>query len=332
MQYSTISYLKKAAVSKNLFLAVKGIVLGLMLYFIHLKISQGQLTPVTVTLFAQGLWERHPWYLLLFPGLLVFLNWGLEGKKWQLLAGPVIYLTLRQATRAVLTGLSLGFITPRSLGDYAGRLLEADSSQRSRLVGAVLLNRVSQSVCTYFFGLLGFAYLLLTTSFGHQLPWPLVYALLVAGLSGSLLLLGGGRRWLLEQGRRRFSHRYLQFVEVIGEYRKKDIYRLVMFAGLRYTVFTLQFVWILRLAGVPLPLPALFGGVAVVFVLKSVIPAFNFLSDLGVREFSALWVFAAFAVPESPVLLGSLLLWCLNILLPTLAGTYNVVCFRLSRL
>lgn len=306
--------------------------LGLMVYFIHLKISQGLLTPLKISLFAQGLWERHAGHLLLFPFLLVFLNWGLEGRKWQLLAAPVIRLSLRQATRAVLTGLSLGFITPRSLGDYAGRLLEADSSQRSRLVGAVLLNRISQSACTFFFGLLGMAYLLLTTPFGEQLPWALLYALLVAGLLGSLLLLGSGRRWLLEQGRRRFSHRFLQFVEVVGEYRKKDIFLLVSFAALRYAVFCLQFVWLLWLAEVSLPLPALFAGVSVVFVLKSVIPTFNFLSDLGVREFSALWVFAVFAVPESPVLLASLLLWCLNILLPTLAGTYNVVCFRLSRL
>lgn len=332
MQYSTLTNLKKAAVSKTLFWVVKGIVLALIVYFINLKVRQGHLSLQEVSVFARTLYVQHPWYLLLFPVLLVPVNWGLEGRKWQLLAEPVIRLSLAQASRAVLSGLSLGFITPRSLGDYAGRLLEAKGADRSRLVGAVLLNRVSQSACTFFFGLAGLVYLLASSSLGEQTTWFWLYPLLATGLLACLLLLGKGRRWLAELGRQRFSQSWMQFIEVIGEYRKRVILRLLLFAGLRYAVYTLQFVLILRLAEVSLSLPALFAGVAVVFVLKSVIPAFNFLSDLGVREFSALWVFSVYAVPESPLVLASLLVWCLNILLPTLAGTYNVLCLRLARL
>lgn len=332
MQYSTLSYLKKATVSNTLFWVVKGIVLALLVYFINLKVAQGQLSLMKVALFAETLYTGKAWYLLLLPVLLVSVNWGLEGKKWQLLAAPVIRLSTGQATRAVLTGLSLGFITPRSLGDYAGRLLEAEGADRSRLVGAVLLNRVSQSACTYFFGLTGLVYLLPVASLAGPGSWLSLYPLLAAGLLSCALLLGKGRRWLTAQGKQRFSHSWMQFVEVIGEYSRGEMLKLLVYASLRYIVYTVQFVWILQLADVSLPLPTLFAGIAVVFVLKSIIPTFNFLSDLGVREFSALWVFSAYAVPESQLILASLLVWCLNILLPTLAGTYNVLCLRLARL
>jgi uncharacterized membrane protein YbhN (UPF0104 family) len=332
MQYTTLSYWKKAAVNNSLFWVVKGIVLGLVVYFISLKVAQGYLSLPELGLFAQSLLVGNHWFLLLLPVLLVPVNWGLEGKKWQLLAAPVVHLSLGQATKAVLTGLSLGFITPRSLGDYAGRMLETGGGDRSRLVGAVLLNRISQSACTYFFGLCGLVFLLATTTLGGDSTGFWLYSLLAGGLLACLLLLGQGRKWLAMQGYRRFSKSWMKFVEVIGEYRKREILKLLLFAALRYTVYAIQFVWILKLANVPLPLPALFAGVALVFVLKSVIPTFNFLSDLGVREFSALWVFSVYAVPESQLVLASLLVWCLNILLPTLAGTYNVLCLRLAHL
>ena len=61
-------------------------------------------------------------------------------------------------------------------------------------------------------------------------------------------------------------------------------------------------------------------GITWVFLAKSVIPTFNFLSDLGIREFSAVLFFDSFSVPVEPIVLASLLIWVINILIPTLSS------------
>ncbi|MES2732218.1 MAG: UPF0104 family protein, partial [Bacteroidota bacterium] len=48
---------------------------------------------------------------------------------------------------------------------------------------------------------------------------------------------------------------------------------------------------------------------------------FHFLSDLGVREFSALYIFEFYHASLSAVLAATLSLWLLNILLPALSGS-----------
>lgn len=346
MQYSIFYYLKKAALPKSrpvisrsespqavqiLLWGLKMLVWGMMLCFVWLKVDQGQLSLGQIKLFAQRLYFRHNGYILVVLCLLMILNWGLEAKKWQLLAAPVASISLGRAVRAVLIGLSLGFITPRSLGDYAGRMMETPCNNRERLVGAIFLNRISQSFSTCLFGVLGLIYLGATTTIDIQFPWACLFPLVLIATLACFLFLGKGRVWMNSLLKRFAGKRLLQLVKIMGEYSNFDIRRLLAYANLRYLVFSFQFVLILKLAEIDLSLLQLAAGVAVVYLLKSLIPTFNFLSDLGVREFSALWVFSAFTLPENQLVLASLLLWCLNILLPTLFGGILILGFRLNR-
>lgn len=331
MQYSTLSYLKKEAVSKTLIWLLKALVLMLMVYFVGRKIYEGQLSPAIIADFSLQLFTAHPWYAFPVPFLLIFVNWGLEGKKWQLLSAPVSLLSLAQACRAVLSGLSLGFITPRSLGDYAGRLMESRGEERLKLVGAVLLNRISQSFCTYLAGMAGILYLVSFTAMDLPPKWLQMVPLLAGGVLLCLFFLSRSREKVVKALRQLTGRKWSHLIEIIGDYSSRTMMLVLGWAALRYTVYTFQFVWILKMTGIALPLPVLFAGVAAVFVLKSIIPTFNFLSDLGVREFSALFVFSAFAVPEGQLVLASLLVWCLNILLPALVGTFYILQMRFTQ-
>ncbi len=342
MQYTTFRDWKKAASvnpdlnrqagRKIMLFGVKVIALFLMLYFVGVKVRQGHLSFPELWLLTKGIGEQYSWYLLLTPLLLVAANWGFEACKWQILAAPVFRLSLVQATRAVLTGLSLGFITPRSVGDYAGRIIEAPGHGRRRLVGAVLLNRLSQTLVTFFFGVPGLICILYTSYSGafSVNQWRIVLPVLLAVFC-ILWFFGRGRFRLIALVEKYTGKQGGRIFKIIGDYTLKDITLVVSYAFLRYVVFTLQFILVLWLAGVQLPFVYMAAGVASVFLLKSVIPAFNFLSDLGVREFSALWAFSFFAVPENQLVTASLLVWCLNILLPALLGSVNIVRLRLNR-
>jgi hypothetical protein len=76
----------------------------------------------------------------------------------------------------------------------------------------------------------------------------------------------------------------------------------------------------MQLVGVELPLGVSVSGIGVVFLAKTVTPAFNLLSDLGVREAASLWVFEPFGAPAPVLVTATLTLWVANILMPVLIG------------
>ena len=122
-----------------------------------------------------------------------------------------------------------------------------------------------------------------------------------------------------------------RLIKILSGYAKKDIYRVFALSSIRYLVFAGQFTLLLYWLDLPLGLFEIFAGVTWILLAKSVIPAFNFLSDLGVREFSALYFFGLLGVAPAAVLTASLTIWLLNILIPTLVGSIFITQMKLSK-
>ncbi len=260
---------------------------------------------------------------------LIPLNWSLEALKWRDLVRKIQPLRFREAMTGVLAGLSLGFATPANLGDYAGRLLNLNSNRRLENIGAALLGNGAQYFVTLLGGTLGYAYFQAIHAAalhpGHRV---------LLGAMGLAIGFGcwlGLRRGVAVDGLAR--HRWLaplsRSLRVIGQYRAGDLARLLGWASLRYAVFSLQFLLVLHVFDVRLPLPDLLSSVALVFFAKTILPSFHFLSDLGIREFTALYFFSFFPVEPAAVVSATLTLWVLNILVPVLVGT--VFLLRLKR-
>ena len=155
MQFSDIATFKKFFENKRFVSLLKFTVIAVIIYFIYLKLRGEsefgkrlleQLTTETIK-------DSYPLLLLVF--LLLFANWSLEAMKWQVLVSKFEKLSFIDALKGVLTGLSMAFITPHSVGDMAGRVLHLNHNRRSEAVGAILLGRIIQSLTTYFFGFFG---------------------------------------------------------------------------------------------------------------------------------------------------------------------------------
>ena len=54
---------------------------------------------------------------------LVFVNWGFEAKKWQVLLKPLQPINFFTAFKSVLSGVTLSINTPNRIGEYGGRIL-----------------------------------------------------------------------------------------------------------------------------------------------------------------------------------------------------------------
>ena len=261
--------------------------------------------------------------------LLTPVNWGFEALKWQILLRRVEKTTFWDAYRGVLAGLSLGFALPAQLGDTAGRVLSLRTSGRADAIGASLVSGGMQFYVALVFGAVAWAYHLTVVPERDTLAGWWLLALLVS-LSALGIVFGLVRRRLLDwlaarPGLRRFSHYWV----VAGQYNDREISLAFLAAAVRYLVFSVQFYTALRLVGIVLPVDVSASGIGVVFLAKTVTPAFNLLSDLGVREAASLWVFAPFErsgvpVPPSVLITATLTLWTVNILLPVLVGLIGV--------
>lgn len=69
-------------------------------------------------------------------------------------------------------------------------------------------------------------------------------------------------------------------------------------------------------------IPVLMSIIALYFILKTIIPIFNFFGGILVRETTLLALFAIVNVPSEGILIVSLLIWCSNFLLPNFMGLY----------
>ena len=327
MQDSYITPLKKVANSGTLSLLIKAVLLVSLLTYITVVLFRNQdlawqFNQVSMNLINKGWSWIYVWLILAIP-----VNWGLETVKWQTLLRPLTGVSLSQAAKGVLTGLSLGFMTPHSLGDYFGRMAHLGSSQRLASTGAMLLGRGVQFLSTLLFGLVGLWYWCLVEP--TSWVWGIFLFTLMALMVMWLMFLRGRKYFVDLCGR--FWPAAHRFVEVLSLYSRREIWTVFGLSSLRYVVFASQFAFLLYWLDLPLDLLQIGAGVTWILLAKSVIPAFNFLSDLGVREFSALYFFGLLGVSPAPVLTASLSIWVLNILIPTLVGSIFITQMKLSK-
>jgi hypothetical protein len=104
---------------------------------------------------------------------------------------------------------------------------------------------------------------------------------------------------------------------------------------LRYLVFTTQFLLLLKVFSVPVPIPEGIIITSLIFFVLSVVPTVT-LTELGIRDSAAVYFFGIWFSHSGgmtdPILIGilsaSTLLWIINLAVPAVIGTLFV--FRLK--
>ncbi len=322
MQSNTPSWFSRWYSLKKIGWFLKLLLLGAMLSYLYATIREkGESLQDVYQLLIERLNFNHLTELGMVVSLTP-LNWACESRKWQLLAQKIEKISFLQSLKGVLAGLALGFLMPNNVGDAAGRVLSLQSSQRLTGVGAALLSNGLQFYVSLFFGTVGWVFFI-----GHQAAlqhWP---QLTLLGMLTSTLIFG---IWLIIK--RKSAENYLErfrwfrwietYVDVIALYELIEIRRAFRWAVLRYGVFTLQFGLLLSIFDISLPvLPAL-ACIFLVFFAKTLIPALNFLGDLGIREASSLYFFSFYEIAPTRIVAVTLTLWCINILLPVGIGAF----------
>lgn len=262
--------------------------------------------------------------------LLVPINWALESLKWRRLAQKITPITFFDAFRGTLTGLAVGVAAPAQLGDTIGRIASLPSQNRLQAIGAAIVSNGIQ----FYVSLIGGGFGLIWV--GEKLGLDTTSRNILNGLLIFLFVLGFSavsfRSYLLRWSpQKEFLLKIVSYFRVIAFYDAADFLVATTYGTLRYLVFLSQFVLVLSLFHFNVDVKDLVACVALIFLAKTMIPAVNVLGDLGLREFTALYIFKQYHLPPEQIIAATFLVWIVNVLGPILIGIFLIWKYKLRQ-
>lgn len=244
-------------------------------------------------------------WLLAIVFLLMPLNWFLETKKWQLLLSSVARHSFFKLLKAVLQGVMVGTVTPWRMGEFVGRAFEMQRKDAVASFYFSALGGMGQAFVTALFGLFFLPWF-------YPSNWLIVFSAMVCG---SLLMAYF------------FFHKLplivnrLPFVtaEKIPATDFVVLAWALLLSFLRYCVYLFQWVLVAYTFSIHDNFVVLAAGAAVTLLFQSISPALPFF-DLAVRSGISLFVFSNICNNPIAVLLSTIVIWLINIAIPSLVG------------
>jgi uncharacterized membrane protein YbhN (UPF0104 family) len=261
--------------------------------------------------------------VLIFMIILVPVNWALEAKKWQRLTERVTKLSFWEALKGTLTGLAVGVAAPAQLGDTIGRIAALRHERKLEAVGAALISNGIQFYVSTCAGALGWLYLKDSLQIDEvSKRW--ISASLILVIAIGFIVAPWRKKLSKWNPGQPLYKKILSYLQIIATYDASELATATLFGLLRYLVFLTQFVLALSMFDFPLDAAVLSACVSIIFLVKTFIPAINVLGDLGLREFTALFVFRQYHLPPEEIIAATFLIWIINIFGPIMIGIFLI--------
>ena len=255
--------------------------------------------------------------------LFTIFNWYFEILKWQNLSSHVRENTFRAATRESLASFTAAIFTPSRIGEYGAKCLYYTRAAWRKVIFLNFLGNMGQLFATYFFGIAGLLYLITTL----DLPLPVFNALVVMGLLLAPFLL----YFIMKKFKIRLKGYSVKRLEESFHKVSKEIrWKTILFASLRFLIFTHQFYFLLVQFKIDVSYPLLIAAVFSTYILASIIPTM-IIFDAFIKGGFGVWIFGFLQVPQIIVLTIVLTVWILNFGLPGLAGSYYVLRYKKAK-
>jgi len=264
--------------------------------------------------------------------LLLGANLGIEAWKWRLLLGRLYPgLTWRSAVGAIFAGMTTGMFTPNRIGEYAGRVIFLPQGKKLEAILLTFLDRISQMFVTLIFGIL---VLLLASVSGcaEENAFTNSVEMRVAAAAGLCLILVVTAIFALNPkltgmllGRIPISWKWLRRIsDTLCETDSILMRKVLGLSSLRYAVFISQYVFLVYAFGGTAGILQVYSACMIVMLVKSLIPFIGF-SEIGIRESTAIHVMAWIGIGSLAAFQSTILLYLINILLPSAVGIYFVM-------
>lgn len=313
--------------NKNIWLAVKLLVVILSIGFIYVKLTKQFHNNDFKQVYKQIEWQNI--WLIFSVILMTFFNWFTETLKWRYLVRKLQNISISNSYKAVLSGITVSIVTPNRVGEFGGRILALERRNRIAGVFATLLGGYSQLLITLTCGIIALP--LYLSKFPNQIPFKINHSLLffICFVVISLCLFVYFKIEFFARLIESFikEEKKKRFVRFLKDYKKIELLNILSFSFVRYLIFSTQFYLVLRFFGIQLPYTDAILGISLIYFLLAIIPVVS-LFEFSVRGSIAVLILGVFSPLSIGIMSASILLWAINIALPALIG--SITLFKLK--
>lgn len=256
----------------------------------------------------------------------MILNWGLEARKWQLQLRPLEEVTFSTAFKSVLAGCSITMITPYRVGEYGGRILFLKEENRVDAIPINILGSISQLFITLLMGSLGLLYLIRSGNdqqLFQSLPGYTGSIFLLLSLMASLItFLLYFRAGVLVRliSKVRYFKTFSNHLLLLKSFSRKQLLRILFLSFLRYVVFILQYLLLLKVMQVDISFFTCFRLLTVFYLIMAMAPTIGF-TELPLRAALGVQVLQLYSNNLLGIQAASLGIWIINLVIPAIAGS-----------
>jgi hypothetical protein len=269
--------------------------------------------------------------------LLVFVNWGIEAKKWKLLITPVQKLNLFTAFKSVLSGVALSLNTPNRIGEYGGRILYIKEGSRIKAVSLSIAGSISQLIITLVMGCGGLIYLLYFQQqhvgpvMGLSIFWIKVLLFISVIVTGILILFFFRLSWLTKLVEKiPAAQKMIKYINVLEEFTPKLLLRLLSLSFFRYIVFVIQYILLLQVLHVDILWLDGFWVISILFLVLAIVPSFA-IADLGIRGKFSTELLSVYSANTVGIIGTTFGIWFINLFIPAILGSIFIIGIKIFK-
>jgi hypothetical protein len=262
---------------------------------------------------------------------LVFVNWGIEARKWQLLIRGLQPANYWIALKGVLSGVALSLNTPNRMGEYGGRILYLKQGSRIKAISLSIAGSISQLIVTLFMGCAGLAFLIYNRQpgvnfiMGLSFFWIKILLFISALIVCAFLVLYFRLSWLTKIIEKipAFT-KYAGYISVLENFDAKVLLRLLSLSLFRYMVFVIQYILLLQVLNVEITWLQGFWIISILFLVLAIIPSFA-IADLGIRGKFSVELLSLYSANTIGIIGTTFGIWFINLFIPAIAGSILIL-------
>ncbi len=317
-----------------------------MAYSLYREINNQKDLHQSWQLIKASAFGKNSWKLVAVV-LLMFLNWGIESRKWQVLVRFIEQISFLRAFKAVFAGQSLAVNTPNRIGEYVGRVVYLHEGNRLKGLALIFVGSLSQTIITLLAGLAGLFWMkesvtnslkTILTKVGLLEVYPglvpMVYEVIFYGVLAVVLIMlvvYFELSWLTKLIERLpFVKKYSYLIEKLEDFHWKELTRILSLSVTRYVVFIVQYILLLQVFEVNIPFWQAAGLVSVFFLVLAVVPTISSI-ELSLRGIAAIELFGLVSTNTLGIIATTVGLWIINLIIPALAGSLFILSIKLFK-
>lgn len=271
-------------------------------------------------------WNTSKILFLSLVFILMIVNWTIEAQKWRLLLVGTEKFSLWKSFQSVLTGVAVSVITPNRIGEYMGRILYLRNVHKIQGITVTIIGSFAQLIVTGFLGLVGLLYYIMNVQQSAWLTILLVSSILLCIV---LTYIYFHLHKLLDWTEGiAFFRKIRIYLEIVKRFNQQQLIKILLISTARYLVYTIQFILLLKLFLVEINFITLLFTVWLIFWSMAILPTIA-IAEIGIRGETALFFLAPLSTNHLGIVSSTLLLWLINLIIPSLLGCLFVYKMKL---